>query len=215
MMEGALVQRYEVTDDRGYLAVVDPDAYETFVSHDWDDDQIRAHFLEQMRRERILVWCSGMEETWDVEVTHGRTNRRGFREAEGPIRCTRGRLLFTSFDSLSMAAQFADVTLPEAHERDQVLELPIGEYRCRVVQTHDPGLWVADRKASGEPDFVLELTHGAEQLPIWAAIPWDRFGSRGIHATGDASSSQGQRAPSNVSTATLRATWAASTARRK
>lgn len=47
----------------------------------------------------------------------------------------------TNYESLTMAAQFDDVTLPQnpqKHELDQVVNVPPGEYTCRVTQLRDP-----------------------------------------------------------------------------
>ena len=170
-----------VIDDWGYLALVDPDAYETFVdfgADEWDERRIRAHLAVQMRHRRLLVWDSGMENIWNLGVSLGAVAGRGFREAVGPIRCTGGRLLLTSFNSLSMAAQFADVTLPEPHEADQLLSVAPGEYHCRIVQLRDHALGAADPKAPGEPDYLLELLPADAPLPAWTAIRWDRHAER-------------------------------------
>ena len=52
-----------------------------------------------------------------------------------------------------MAAQFADVTLPEAHERDQIV--PPGTYECHIIQLSDP----ASDAPFGEPvNFICTLT---------------------------------------------------------
>jgi hypothetical protein len=164
---------YEVIDDSRLLAIVDPDAYETFVAEDWTFEQLEAHFVAQMAAKRLLVWDSGMPNIWEVAVSFAHTGARGFREVAGPVVSTQGRLLLTS-NSLGMAAQYADVTLPEPHERDQVVMVPTGEYNCRIVQLHDPGLFADDRKGIGEPDFVIELIQSDDPLPVWTGIPWLR-----------------------------------------
>jgi hypothetical protein len=46
----------EVTDDSGFLALVVPAAYETFVSSDWTLDQILAHFKTQMARHSLRLF---------------------------------------------------------------------------------------------------------------------------------------------------------------
>ena len=53
-----------------------------------------------------------------------------------------------------MAAQFADVVLPLAHERTQLFEIPDGDYNCRVVQLYDPESIGLIENPS--PHFLLE-----------------------------------------------------------
>ena len=61
----------------------------------------------------------------------------GFREVNDSIVASQGRLLLTKYESLTMAAHFADATLPEAHERDQIPSVPPGAYDCRIIQLSD------------------------------------------------------------------------------
>ncbi|HEX5717795.1 MAG TPA: hypothetical protein VF179_16675 [Thermoanaerobaculia bacterium] len=163
------MKRFEVTDDSGFLAIVDPDAYEGFVGEDWEHEQLLERFRSQMAARRLLIWGTGSEDTWRVEVRSPGERPAGFRQATGPISSTRGRLLLTSYDSLSMAAQFADVSLPQAHERELLLEVEPGTYRCRITQLRDPD----DFDASPGPcDFVVELEPGGAPDPAWQEIPW-------------------------------------------
>jgi hypothetical protein len=159
---------HKVSDDSGFLALVDPDAYQGSVGPGWDFSQLLEQFRRQMAEQRLLIWATGMENTWSVEVRTRDAPQRGFRDITGPIRCTRGRLLLTSYDSLTMAAQFPDVSLPEPHEREQIIHMDPGMYRCRIVQRHDPD----DKNVRDGSDFVLELQRADDAGPAWTDIPW-------------------------------------------
>lgn len=164
---------YTVIDDSGFLAVLDPDAYETFVAEEWTFERLRAHFRRQMAERRLLIWCTGREAIWTVAIGPLPTGDAGFRAVSGPIVASRGRLLLTSLDSLSMAAQFADVALPESHEADQVLHLPARAYRCAIVQCRDPSPSATAVPVGGGPDFRLALeATGPIGPPPWDDIPW-------------------------------------------
>src|SRR5215216_3964121 len=108
----------EVTDDSGFLALIVPAAYETFVGSDWTFEQITAHFQAQMTRRSLLIWGTGLEGFWKVDVVLKEVEIKGFREVSGPLQVTGGSLLLTNYESLTMAAQFKDVTLPEKHQED-------------------------------------------------------------------------------------------------
>jgi hypothetical protein len=87
----------------------------------------------------------------------------------GSIGASRGRLLLTNYESLTMAAQFPDVTLPEAHEQGQVLSVSPGLYDCRIVQLSDP----ESAAPFEEPvSFIYELTRATSSREIWSEIPW-------------------------------------------
>jgi hypothetical protein len=159
-----------VTDDSGFLAVVVPTAYEGFVSENWELDQLFRHFSAQMRRWALLIWGTGLEGFWKVEVCIGRSEVQGFREISGPIHVTGGAVLVTNYESLTMAAQFSDIALPARHERDQVVPLTDGGYCCRIIQMFDP-----KEESSAEsdgPDFVVEFTPASVLPPEWSKVPW-------------------------------------------
>lgn len=160
----------EIPDDSGFLAVAVPASYESFVAEDWDFELLRAHFRRQMARRTLLIWGTGLEGTWRVEVRVGAADTHGFREVTGPLRVEGGSVLVTSYDSLTMAAQFADLSLPEPFERNNLVMLPDGDYTCRVVQMFDPD---ARDSAGGEsPDFVTSFTLATQSEAVWLEIPW-------------------------------------------
>ena len=161
-----------VDDDSGFLALVDPDAYQTFVDRDWEMDQLFAHFETQMRLGRLLLWGTGLEFLWPVrvEVDHPAPAAGAFREASGPIIASRGRLLVTSYDSLTMVAQFADDHLPRHDEHAQIITLPAGAYGCTVRQLSEP----PDGSKPFEPPlgFELFLNRTDAPPPPWTKVPW-------------------------------------------
>ena len=118
----------------------------------------------------MLIWGTGLEGTWRVDVRVGGPDVRGFREVVGPLRIVGGSVMVASYDSLTMAAQFADVRLPEAKDRDQLISIPDGDYTCRVIQMFDPN---ACESAEGQSaDFVILLGVSTLPVPEWSEIPW-------------------------------------------
>jgi hypothetical protein len=167
----------QVINDSPYLALVDPDAYQGFIREDWTSDDLFARFIDQMAHKRLLVWSSTLAFIWRITVRQWASDERGFQEAIGPIVVSRGRLLLTSFDSLSMVAQYADVSLPEPHERDQVTILPNGEYHCRIIQRDDLRYDPDPNRPPWNPiGFALELTPSDQPLPPWDAVAWSSEG---------------------------------------
>jgi hypothetical protein len=164
----------EVTDDSGFLALVVPATYETFVASNWTLDQILAHFKAQMARRSLLIWGTGLEGFWKVDVSLANAKVKGFREVIGPLHVVGESLLLTNYESLTMAAQFKDVTLPERHQQDLVVSLPDGNYTCRIIQMFDPKL--VESAGDGTPDFVVEVQKATGQPASWESIPWFKAG---------------------------------------
>ena len=159
----------EVTDDSGFLALVDPDAYESFVAEDWSLEQLIEHFKGEMAQGRLLIWGTGREDTWRVGIEMNRVERKPYREVSGPLTSVQGRLLLTNYESLSMAAQFQTVSLPEAHQSYLLLKVAPGSYTCRVIQFTDPDQESDDGR---EIDFAIQLQRGDGTPQPWRAIPW-------------------------------------------
>jgi len=158
-------------DDSGLMAVVDPDAYPSFVRKRWDYDELVAHFVRAMSNRQLLIWATGSENRWNVEIGVALVKRTGFRSIEGGIAATRGRLHVLSYDSLTMAASYSNVTLPENIYRENVLAVTPGTYVCRVVQIVEPESDEAEDESAIH--FAIELTASAQLPAPWTRIPWE------------------------------------------
>jgi hypothetical protein len=162
---------FEIPDDSGFLALVDPDTYESFVNEDWGFDELFLHFKNQMQEQRLLIWGTGAEELWRVQVRFSTSAVRGYREVDGSLVVTNNRLLLTNYDALTMAAQFQEIILPEPQHADSVISIPTGAYHCRIVQTTDPTI-ERPSNTSLVYDFVVEIVSMTGVLPVWTAVPW-------------------------------------------
>ncbi len=160
----------EVTDDSGFLAIVVPANYRTFVDRNWRFGQLIDHFRQQMAQRSLLIWGTGLEGSWKIDVRTEQSLARGFREVSGPLRVIGGCVLVTNFESLTMVAQFDDERLPQKHERDQVVSLADGDYCCRMVQMFDPDQ--KDSAEDGGPDFIVELSRPVVLPTAWSEVPW-------------------------------------------
>lgn len=161
-----------MVDGSGFLGLVDPDAYEGFVGEDWSYETLFGHFGAQMGRGALLLWATsgdGAGGTWTVAVGAGVAGGvggiAGARSVTGPIRSRHGRLCLVDYETLTMAAQFADVTLPEPHLADLELAVAPGAYACTVTQVHDD-----DRRPP--PHFGLHLTPSDGSLAPWPGPAW-------------------------------------------
>jgi hypothetical protein len=122
-----------------------------------------------MRERHLLIWGTGMEQVWRIEVSFTPTKIAHFREITGSIIASQGRLLLTNYESLTMAAQFRDVLLPQSHERKQVLSVQPGLYDCRIVQLSDPK---SDAEFEEPVNFIYEFTRATSTREAWNVVPW-------------------------------------------
>lgn len=162
-------QDITVIDDSGLLGLVDHRAYASFVGTEWTFEQLLAHFNSEMVRRRILVWnCEDGGDEYLIRVRHGVTSERGYREVVGGISVSSDTVLISSYDALTMAAQFADEPLPAKHQAHQLIEISPGAYTVRIVQTYDPRGGAA--QTDGQPHFLIELEPGYREP--WTSVAW-------------------------------------------
>lgn len=163
----------KISDDSGFLALLDPVAYSGFVDEGWELQQLYIHFRAEMKRHTLVVWGTGLEGVWNVDVTLKKSRVRPYREITAPLVVTAGKLLVTNFESLTMAAQFSDVRLPQKHETKQLVPVPNGQYSCRVIQCFNPKQERQEQSAEFvTPDFVVELTRARTLPRAPRGIPW-------------------------------------------
>jgi hypothetical protein len=172
------LHRYEITDDSGFLAILDPVGYRSFVDDDWTLDQLIEHFRSAINDRHLAIWGTGRENTWRVDVCFERSGAAGFREFNALLHASGEHLLLTDYETLTMAAQFKDVRLPEPHQQDLLIPVLPGLYLCRVVQSFDSrsqNPTVQDDHA----DFVIEITLVKDAYSvndnIVSGIPWSNF----------------------------------------
>ena len=157
---------YRVADDSCFLGIFDPYVYVSYIGEDWIDDLVE-HFKAEMYRYRLLLWGTGREGFWRVDVRHEASAVTGFREFIGPIVATENRLCLTSYDSLTMGLQFKDISLPQEHEQDLYLNVTPDAYQCRIIQIQDPDKCVETEDA----DFVIELLPTDQPAAPWTTFP--------------------------------------------
>jgi len=173
-MTGQTTPCMDLWGDGSYLALLAPGLFDGFVGEDWTLERLHAHWASQMRRQCLLVWATGFECDWSIEWRAGITSETGWRGATGALRASGGALCLAQYDSLSMAAQFADHALPDADCR--LLPLGPGLHTVRVVQRVNPQTYFAT-PACHAPDrpaeFLIEYAPANAALASWATIPWN------------------------------------------
>jgi hypothetical protein len=157
------------------VALVDLAAYRPFVAPDFTLERMSQHLIAEADAGVLFAWGVGEVGNWRVQIAAGRLSDGGYRECSGRIRATTTPLHLTSYDELTVAAQFADVHLPRSGTEDWVVAVEPGWYDCRVVQLFDPAL--ADTKEVFDqetPHFRLELTPANVEVPrpTGGGIPW-------------------------------------------
>ena len=160
---------HHVTDDSGFLAIIDPDAYRGFVHRDWTWEMMQDHFRREIRERHLLIWATGLGHFWAIQVLFQAGAAPGFREVVGSIVASQGRLLLTNYESLTMAAARPNVSLPQEHEVNRVITVPPGLHDCRIIQLSDPE---TDAPFDEPVSFIYEIAPATSAREPWTEIPW-------------------------------------------
>ncbi|MFC9897999.1 hypothetical protein ACFVMC_30280 [Nocardia sp. NPDC127579] len=161
-----------MTDDSGFLGLVDPHAYTSFVGAEWTLEGLFERVDSQMRQRTILLWGTGGEEQWRVDLSDSPVDPRLpiIRQITGPIAVTGGELIVVNLETVTMAAQFADSAVDDDKDvYGSRIELPNGDYLCTISQLTDP----EEGRAHDGPDFHLQLLAG--RIPPWPEIAWSEL----------------------------------------
>ncbi|MFT3934908.1 MAG: hypothetical protein QM726_14885 [Chitinophagaceae bacterium] len=132
-----LPTKLTITDDSGFLGIVDANAYKTFVSEDWELPQLLGHFVNEMNNNHLVFWATNLENTWTVNFAEHPSDQHSFREFHKTLEVTNGKIFLTNYEDLTMAAQFANEKIPAKHNADLELPLPNGLYTFLVRQLFD------------------------------------------------------------------------------
>jgi len=130
--------KFKITDDSGFLAIANPETYNSFVGEDWDLPHLMSRFIDEMNKDALIIWSTGSSGEWTVLFADKPTNKRSFREFEKTITVTEEKLCLTNYEDLTMAAQFENDKIPAKHNSDLLIKLENGQYKFTVRQMFDP-----------------------------------------------------------------------------
>ncbi len=128
----------EISDDSGFMGIVNFDKYNSFIDENWDFYSVRERIIDEINSHHLLFWATGLENNWKVVFVEKASEKSAFREERGVIEVTNKKLYLTNYESLTMAAQFENVQLPENHHKDLFIDLENGKYMIKFRQISDP-----------------------------------------------------------------------------
>ena len=143
--------------DTNFIALVNPDRYNSFVDENWDLSILKEHFLAETKEGNILVLQmteEGIESDWKIQIDFDtQKNTSGYQEDVGYICVTDKRLCFVEYTCLTMAAQFSDHMIPDKYCEKFVFKIENGIYKVDIIKYFD----VDNDKHTGRKDIDLLL----------------------------------------------------------
>ena len=160
--------KLKINDDDGFIGLLNAATYKSFVDDDWQFDQLMTHFVDQMNVGNIIIWQTNNSDggNWLLSFQEQPSGISPFRQFDQFINVTVGELFLTNYSDLTMAAQFSDVSIPEAHNADLKIELENGWYKITVRQLFDPDndLQYFDNETGENVSFEIIITPSFESV---------------------------------------------------
>ena len=164
---------FKISDDSGFMGLVNADKYDSFVNENWEFNDLKERFIQEMNRSNLLFWSTGQEGLWNVRVTTDKEEHKPFRTIRGEINVTDEKLFLINYEDLSMAAQFQDEKLPQMHNADLELRVENGNYNVRVNQLFDPDSFTPDDNDEVHFEIVIAKSiDGEVGTNKFDGIPW-------------------------------------------
>jgi hypothetical protein len=166
------MKRFKITDDSGFLAIINADRYKSFVNEDWELNELMDRFIAEMNQDNLIIWATGLENLWTVDVLPAPSGNPAFREFTKTIEVTAGRLYLTNYEDITMAAQFADEKLPSKHQQDKYIGLPNGRYSLTIRQLYDPAYIDPDVEIATHFEIIACPAADSISAPAKAIFWW-------------------------------------------
>ena len=165
-----------ISDDSGFIGIANFHQYQSFVASNWDFDMIKQHIIGQSNLNRILFWATYHEEDWRVKIVDEAADTAAFSEFRGFLEVSDRRLYLCNYETLTLAAQFEDVKLPEVHLSDLYIELKNGKYGVKIRQMYNPENYKREELAF---DFEIVIQEIKKNVDIYHnrfdQLPWSKW----------------------------------------
>jgi hypothetical protein len=163
-----------ITDDSGFLGLVNANLYKPFVSEDWELSQLFNHFIYEMNDDHLILWASGSENVSKVNFVNKRSEIKSYREFCKTIKVTNGKIFLTNYEDLTMAAQYADEKIPAKNKGDLYIDLDNGRYEFQVRQLFDPEDYNYEPKGQINFEIVVQADLNKKIQKVDKVFWWTR-----------------------------------------
>ncbi len=129
-----------INDYDGIISLVNSETYNSFVAENWELEQLKKHFIDEMNSDSIIVWQTNNfgGDNWKVDLRTDESEEIAHSEFTKSIQVTNGKLYLADYTDLTMAAQFNDYSIPAKGHEMQVFEIENGKYQVKIKRLFNP-----------------------------------------------------------------------------
>lgn len=154
-------KEFEITDDAGFLGLVNTALYQSYINEDWEFDQLKARIISESNKGHLLFWGTDRPNIWMVRICDRPMASSSFKNFEGKIKVTNSKLYLINYESLASVAQFDDEQLPEPDLAHLYIPLENGLYHVTIYQLLNPE---TDEVDDGSLGFEIVLQKSNEKM---------------------------------------------------
>lgn len=146
-------QKLEISDDSGFIGIVNSELYNGFVDEDWELEDVLQRFTEQTNHGACAIWSTGEPNFMNVYILDEPSSKKVFRELQLNIKVTNEKLWLVNYTDLTMVAQFERSKIPSTENADLEIPMQNGNYNISIRQMFDPKKYNA--KSPPNPCFEI------------------------------------------------------------
>lgn len=146
-------QKLEISDDSGFIGLINNDLYSGFVDEDWELEGILRRFTEQTNLGNCVIWSTGEPSFMSIHILDEPSQNEVFREVCSNIKVTNEKLWLVNYTDLTMVAQFESEKIPSNENSELEIPLENGAYRVTIRQKFNPENY--NWKSSPNPCFEI------------------------------------------------------------
>jgi len=159
---------FQISDDASFLGLINTDLYESFISEDWEFEDIENRIIRECKNGHLLFWGTSVPNLWTVRICDQASDQKAFQSFQGKIKVSQSKLHLINYESITLAAHFEDEKLPNSDIEALYVPLENGIYNVNVRQLFDPEKDLIEDESLG---FELVLQKSVEN----AAFPVNPF----------------------------------------
>ena len=98
-----------INDYDGIISLVNSETYNSFVAENWELEQLKKHFIDEMNSDSIIVWQTNNfgGDNWKVDLRTDESEEIAHSEFTKSIQVTNGKLYLADYTDLTNPFAFA------------------------------------------------------------------------------------------------------------
>ncbi|MCW3789551.1 hypothetical protein [Plebeiibacterium sediminum] len=166
-------QELEISDDSGFIGIINDNLYQGFVDEDWELDEVLGRFKNQTNFGNCAIWSTGEPNFMSIHIVDKPSQTKSYRETITFIKVTNENLWLANYTDLTMVAQFESEKIPSNENSDLIIELKNGFYKLLIRQMFNPSDYNWESPPNPCFELIFQTVEKFENNNFENVIWWD------------------------------------------